>query len=165
MNNPCKAKIMSAEAIASLVGRRTIHGAGGLVLTTGCFDLLHFGHMSLINEIAHRWPQYILVVGINTDDSVRRLKGLSRPIIPQDIRAEMVASLDSPYFVCLFDESTPEELCRKLKPKIFVKGGDYMVEDLPETAVVRRNGGQVHILPLVPGWSTTELLQRIRSTR
>jgi rfaE bifunctional protein nucleotidyltransferase chain/domain len=157
LKSPFDYKIATAAHLAE-----RITSFRGVSLTTGCFDILHYGHMSLINDIEYRWPRNIVVVGINSDESVRRLKGLSRPIIPQSVRAEMVASLDAVSYVCIFDESTPEELIEKIKPKIFVKGGDYTIDDLPEAAAVRRNGGEVYILPLVPGWSTTDLVRRIK---
>lgn len=158
MNTPVKHKIVTADYLALKVAP-----FAALSLTSGCFDLLHYGHISLINEMFDRWPLERLVVGINSDESVRRIKGASRPIVPERVRAEMVASLDTVSYVCIFGESTPEELIRRIRPKIFVKGGDYTIDDLIEAPAVMANGGEVHILPLVPGWSTSGIIQKLKA--
>ncbi len=132
-----------------------------IVFTNGCFDILHVGHVRYLQEA--RALGDLLVVGVNTDASVRRLKGPTRPINPEEERAELLAALACVDYVSLFDEQTPEVLIGLIQPHIHVKGGDYKIEDLPEAKVVQGYGGQVVIMPLVADRSTTRLLQRLQS--
>src|SRR5918997_5391798 len=140
-----------------------IRKAGGrVVFTNGCFDLLHPGHISYLR--AARSLGDALVVGLNSDASVRRLKkGPYRPIMPEQDRAIMLVALKSVDAVVLFSEDTPVRLMRELKPATYVKGGDYRVEDLLEAEVAAEIGAEVKILPFEPGYSTTALIERIRS--
>jgi rfaE bifunctional protein nucleotidyltransferase chain/domain len=128
-----------------------------VVFTNGCFDLLHVGHARYLQQA--RALGDALVVGVNTDASVRRLKGEGRPIVPEEERAELIAALACVDYVTLFGEPTPEALLAHLRPDLHVKGGDYREEDLPESPLVRGWGGQVVILPLTPGRSTTQLIE------
>lgn len=130
-----------------------------LVFTNGCFDLLHAGHVHAL-EAARRLGD-ILVVGINADASVRRLKGNTRPIIPETERAELVAALKPVDYVVVFSENTPIETIRLLRPDVHVKSGDYRVEEMPETPCVRAAGGRVEIIPMVAGLSSTRIVERI----
>lgn len=131
-----------------------------LVFTNGVFDILHVGHVRYL--AAARMLGDLLIVGVNSDDSVRRLgKGPNRPINGAEDRCEVLRALRSVDAVIPFEEDTPERLIRALKPEVHVKGGDYRIEDLPEAAVVAEYGGEVRILPLVPGRSTTEALKRL----
>ncbi|MGD9683054.1 MAG: D-glycero-beta-D-manno-heptose 1-phosphate adenylyltransferase [Candidatus Obscuribacterales bacterium] len=131
-----------------------------IVTTNGCFDIIHVGHTRILKQA--RSLGDVLVVGINSDDSVRRLnKGPTRPINSQDDRAEVLASLACVDFVTIFDEETPVEFLKEIKPDIHVKGSDYRPEDLAETPVVESFGGRVHILALVPGKSTSSVVDRI----
>jgi rfaE bifunctional protein nucleotidyltransferase chain/domain len=130
-----------------------------VVFTNGCFDLLHVGHLRYLEQARHLGD--CLVVGINSDESVRRIKSDKRPFIPQAERAETLGALQCVDFVTIFDEDTPEELIRVLQPHIHVKGGDYRVQDLPEAETVRAYGGQVITVPLTPGHSTSWLAQSI----
>ena len=132
-----------------------------VVFTNGCFDLLHPGHISYLR--AARSLGDALVVGLNSDASIRRLKGSSRPIVPERDRATVLAALQSVDAVVLFGEDTPVRLMRELKPATYVKGGDYPVEDLPEAEVATEIGAEVKILPFEPGYSTTALITKIRS--
>jgi rfaE bifunctional protein nucleotidyltransferase chain/domain len=134
---------------------------GRLVFTNGCFDLLHPGHVSYLE--AARSLGDALVVGLNSDASVRRLKGSERPINPEGDRAAMLAALRAVDAVVIFDEDTPVRLLREVSPAVYVKGGDYRVEDLPEADVAREIGAEVELLPFEPGYSTTALIERIRS--
>ena len=139
--------------------------AGGKVMvwTNGCFDLLHAGHARSLR--AARALGDVLVVGVNSDDSVRRLKGPGRPVLPASERAELVGALRCVDFVVVFDEDTPEECIRLLRPAVHCKGADYAPphgKPVPEAALVESNGGRVCFLPLVEGLSTTELIRRIR---
>jgi rfaE bifunctional protein nucleotidyltransferase chain/domain len=140
-----------------------MRGSGGrVVFTNGCFDLLHPGHVSYLR--AARSLGGALVVGLNSDASVRRLKkGPDRPIMPERDRAIMLVALESVDAVVLFCEDTPVRLMRELKPATYVKGGDYRVEDLREAEVAAEIGAEVKILPFEPGYSTTALIERIRS--
>ncbi len=140
-----------------------MRGSGArVVFTNGCFDLLHPGHVSYLR--AARSLGDALVVGLNSDASVRRLKkGPYRPIMPERDRAIMLVALKSVDAVVLFGEDTPVCLMRELKPAAYVKGGDYRVEDLPEAEVAAEIGAEVKIMPFEPGYSATALIERIRS--
>jgi len=133
--------------------RRT---GGRLVATGGCFDLLHRGHISLLNQA--RALGDALVVCLNSDASVRRAKGAGRPMVPQDDRARVLNALAAVDGVAIFDEKTPAALLARLQPDIWVKGQDYADRILPEAEVVERLGGEVVLLPVVPGYSTTRLV-------
>jgi len=130
-----------------------------IVFTNGCFDIVHRGHTALLSQA--RALGDMLVVGLNSDDSVRRLKGHGRPVNPLEDRAQVLASLSSVDYVVPFPEDTPEDLLRTLRPDIFVKGGDYTHESLPEAALVESFGGVVRILDYVEDHSTTAIIGRI----
>jgi D-beta-D-heptose 7-phosphate kinase/D-beta-D-heptose 1-phosphate adenosyltransferase len=131
-----------------------------LVFTTGCFDLLHRGHLEYLHRA--RALGDALVVALNSDASVRRLKGPGRPIVPEDDRAFLLASLTFVDGVTLFPEPTPRELISALLPDVLVKGGDYRADQVVGRHEVETAGGRVVVLPYLEGRSTTELLQRIR---
>jgi rfaE bifunctional protein nucleotidyltransferase chain/domain len=130
-----------------------------VVFTNGCFDILHHGHLDLLARAASLGN--VLIVGLNTDSSVQRLKGPSRPITHEQDRLFQVASLLCTDAVCLFDEDTPEELIKLIKPDVLVKGGDYTIDKIVGADFVQQNGGEVHIIPFVEGYSTTGLIERI----
>ncbi len=132
---------------------------GKVVFTNGCFDIIHLGHSSYLAQAKALGDR--LVVGINSDSSVRALKGPHRPIQTEIERAGIIASLKSVDLVIIFDELTPVSTITCLKPDIHVKGGDYVIADLPETAIVQVYGGQVQILPFIDGCSTTGIIDRI----
>ena len=133
---------------------------GNVVVTTnGCFDVLHLGHLRYLQ--ASQQLGDILVVAVNSDASVRELKGDNRPLIPEEERAEMLAGLECVDYVVSFPELTPIELLSELKPSIHVKGGDYKLEQLVERDVVEENGGKVIVGLNVPGKSTTNLIEVI----
>lgn len=151
---------MTHGAVPSRV--KSLRESGGrVVFTNGCFDLLHPGHVAYLE--AARSLGDALVVGLNSDASVARLKGYSRPIVPEEDRAAVLAALRSVDAVLVFDEDTPVRLLRVLCPAVYVKGGDYRVEDLPEAKVAAKIGAEVRILPFEPGYSTTALIENIRS--
>jgi len=154
-------KVISREEAARWV--REIQGRGlRVVFTNGCFDLLHPGHVSYLEEA--RSLGDALIVAVNTDASVRRLgKGLGRPVNPEADRARVLAALTAVDRVVLFDEDTPYEILTELQPDILVKGGDYHLEDIVGREVVLGRGGQVQVLPFRTGYSTTALLERLRS--
>lgn len=130
-----------------------------VVFTNGCFDILHFGHVRYLQEA--KKLGHILIVGVNSDASTKELKGDRRPIFPQDARAEMLAALECVDFVIIFNEPTPERIIDELKPDVHVKGADYKLQDMPEAELVQSYGGEIVLLPLVEGYSTTDILDRI----
>ncbi|MEX0427761.1 D-glycero-beta-D-manno-heptose 1-phosphate adenylyltransferase [Nocardioides sp. DS6] len=134
-----------------------VRAAGGTVVATGgCFDLLHAGHVATLE--AARSLGDCLVVCLNSDASVRRLKGASRPLVPQADRARVLAALECVDEVVIFDEDTPEQALRRVRPDVWAKGGDYAGADLPEAALLRDWGGQAVVLPYLEGRSTTSLV-------
>jgi glycerol-3-phosphate cytidylyltransferase len=131
-----------------------------LVFTNGVFDVLHAGHVRYLQQAAELGD--LLLVGVNSDESVRKLgKGPNRPVNPLEDRMAVLEALRFVQGAVAFSEDTPIELIRILKPEVHVKGGDYEAETLPETPVVRAYGGEVLILPLLPGRSTTAILGRL----
>jgi D-beta-D-heptose 7-phosphate kinase/D-beta-D-heptose 1-phosphate adenosyltransferase len=151
-------KILSLEEL-----RRDLapdkRGRARVVFTNGCFDLLHVGHVRYLRE-ARRMGD-ILVVGVNTDASVRRLKGPARPVQPEGDRAEILAGLACVDVVVLFDEDTPLTVIEGLRPDVLVKGGDWPVEAIVGREVVEASGGRVVTIPYVQGMSTSALIERI----
>ncbi|MBW3599045.1 MAG: adenylyltransferase/cytidyltransferase family protein [Planctomycetes bacterium] len=135
-----------------------------VVWTNGCFDLVHVGHVR--NLQAAREMGDVLVVGINSDDSVRRLKGPTRPLIPARERAEILAALEVVGFVVVFDEVTPEAVIARLEPDVCCKGADYAPpagKACPEASIVRSYGGRMEYLALTGGHSTTDMIHRIKA--
>ena len=130
------------------------------VFTNGCFDILHEGHIDTISTASSNGD--ILMVAINSDESVKRLKGNNRPINNQDSRALLIASLIFVDFVIIFDEDTPYNLIATLLPNVLVKGGDYNIENIIGAKEVINNGGQVIIQPTKIGFSTTNIIQLIK---
>lgn len=153
-------KLREAGVLAEEVARRQ---AGGerIVFTNGVFDLLHVGHARYLAEA--RALGDALIVAVNTDASVRGLKGPLRPIVPEAERMEMLAALAAVDYVTPFATATPVPMLEQIRPAVYVKGGDYRVEDLPEAPVVRGYGGRVQILSLVAGRSSTDIIARIRA--
>jgi len=131
-----------------------------IVTTNGCFDLLHVGHVRYLQ--AARQLGDVLIVGLNSDASVRKLKGPERPVNSEDDRAEILSSLECVDYVSIFDEDTADEFLKLIKPDIYVKGGDYKPRELPEAPTVEALGGQVRILQHVPGKSTTSILDKAK---
>ena len=134
---------------------------GNIVFTNGCFDILHLGHVDYLEKARALGNK--LIVGMNTDASVQRLKGKERPIVAETSRAAVMASLQFVDAVILFDEDTPYELIDYLKPDILVKGDDYKIENIVGADVVIKNGGTVKTIPLVAGYSTTKIVNKIKS--
>ena len=130
-----------------------------VVFTNGCFDVLHIGHLRILEKA--RSLGDVLVVGINSDNSVARIKGPQRPIIPELERKEMLEGLRAVDFVTIFEEETPYELIKKIRPSVLVKGGDWPVDKIVGHDIVTEWGGVAQSLPYVPGHSTTGILQRI----
>jgi rfaE bifunctional protein nucleotidyltransferase chain/domain len=130
-----------------------------VVFTNGVFDLLHAGHVRSLAGAASLGD--VLVVGVNDDASVRRLKGDKRPIVPLEQRAEVLAALASVAYVAPFPEDTPLELIKVVKPDVLAKGQDYADKEVVGSDVVKANGGRVELIPLLPGVSTSDLVQEI----
>ena len=131
-----------------------------IVFTNGCFDLLHAGHLSLLSQAAKFGD--VLVLAINSDASVRRLKGAERPLVPQEDRAAVLAALEFVDAVTIFDEDTPLEVLQSVRPQVLVKGGDYKLETVVGRDFMEATGGRVTLVPLTPEKSTTALVERIR---
>lgn len=129
-----------------------------IVFTNGCFDVLHIGHIRLLLEAAAAGD--ILVVGLNSDASVKRLKGESRPVHSQELRAEMLAALVPVDCIILFEDDTPENLIKLVKPHVLVKGGDYTEDQIVGAEYVKSYGGEVRIFPTVEGHSSTQIISK-----
>lgn len=132
-----------------------------MVLTNGCFDVLHFGHVHYLLQAKELGD--ILVVGLNSDDSVRRLKGPSRPINGEKERAFVLAALACVDYVVVFEEDTPKELIETVRPDVLVKGGDYALDQIVGADFVTRNGGTVTTLPFVEGFSSTRIIEQLNT--
>ena len=133
-----------------------------IVLTNGCFDILHPGHLGYLREA--RGLGDVLVVGVNTDDSAMRLKGPGRPLVAAEDRAEMLAALDPVDLVVLFGELRADDLMRRVQPDVYVKGGEYSPDRLPEAETAGELGVEVRMIDYRRGYSTTALLERMRET-
>jgi D-beta-D-heptose 7-phosphate kinase/D-beta-D-heptose 1-phosphate adenosyltransferase len=153
-------KIYSREALEHKCNIWRLSGKK-IVFTNGCFDILHHGHLDLLAQAAGFGN--ILILALNTDASVQRLKGLDRPVTNQQDRTFQAASLLCVDAVTLFDEDTPEALIHTLRPDVLVKGGDYTIDKIVGAPFVQSYGGTVEIIPFVQGYSTTSLIQRIKS--
>ncbi len=140
---------------------RSVKGSS-VVFTNGCFDLLHPGHIDLLERC--RALGDLLVVAINSDAGVRQLKGPSRPLVPQSERAELLAGLACVDYVTFFDEPTPRELIARLLPNVLVKGGDWPLDQIVGRDEVEAAGGRVYSLPLLPGYSTTSIVEKIKAS-
>ena len=151
-------KIYPRDQLPEIVHRAKAQGQV-IVTTNGCFDVLHVGHLRYLQ--AARELGDLLVVGLNSNSSVRALKGESRPLVPEGERAEMLAGLTCVDYVTIFSEPDPIALLSALKPNIHVKGGDYTIEQVIEREVVEADGGKVVVGLNVPGKSTTDLIQTI----
>lgn len=154
-------KVLDERELLEELGHRRARGERA-VFTNGCFDLLHVGHVRYLRQA--RDAADLLIVGLNTDASVRDLKGTERPLVPEDERAEVLAALESVDYVVLFGDRTAERLVALLRPEVYVKGADYTLDpaSLPEASVVQKYGGEVRLMPVHPGRSSTTLLRRLK---
>jgi rfaE bifunctional protein nucleotidyltransferase chain/domain len=155
--DPASKVMTRADAVAWRTG-----APGRVVFTNGVFDLLHPGHIDVL--LGARRTGDLLVVGVNSDDSVRRLKGPERPVRTETERAYVLAALAMVDVVVVFSEDTPLDLILAMRPDVLVKGGDYAESTIVGAREVRAWGGQVAIIPLTPGHSTTAIIQRLRDT-
>ncbi len=152
-------KILSRDALKRRLAEARARG-DRVVFTNGCFDMMHTGHLHLLQRARARGD--LLVVGLNDDASVRRLKGTGRPLIGEDERAEMLVSLRFVDYVSIFAEQTPLRLIRALRPDVLVKGGDYRLDEVVGRDLVEGAGGRVELIPLLPGFSTSSRVEAIR---
>lgn len=132
-----------------------------LVFTNGCFDILHIGHVRYLKE-SSKYADY-LMIGINSDSSVKKLKGENRPVNKENDRAELLSELGFVDFVTIFDNDTPINLIKMLEPDVYTKGADYTIETLPEAQTVLNYGGKIEFIDLVKGKSTTSIIKNIQS--
>jgi rfaE bifunctional protein nucleotidyltransferase chain/domain len=151
-------EVVSLEEARALRERAASQGKR-VVFTNGCFDLLHVGHIRYLQEAKEQGD--MLFVGLNDDESTRRVKGPGRPYVDQGDRAELLAALRCVDYVVLFSEETAERLVEVLKPEVYVKGGNYRREELPEASIVAGYGGEVYLTSLVADRSTTDLVSTI----
>ena len=152
---------VTRDNLSAFVAALRAHGQR-IVFTNGCFDILHVGHVRYLG--AARALGDCLVVGLNSDASVRRLKGLERPVNEEADRAEVLDALRAVDYVTIFDEPTAAELIEIIRPDVYVKGGDYTIATLPEAEIVRGYGGRVEFIDLVPERSTTRVIEKLRGT-
>ena len=156
------AKIMELDALKKEI--RTRKEAGELIVfTNGCFDILHVGHIRYLKKAASLGDK--LVLAVNSDSSVKKLKGKKRPFVPEAERLEMLAALEMVDYLILFSEADAKKLLDEIKPQIYVKGGDYRIEDLPEAETVYSYGGKIVLITEVKGKSTTNLIKKIRQSK
>ena len=153
-----KNKIIDENQLAAIAERARREGKR-IVATGGCFDILHPGHILYLAQAKAQGD--MLCVFLNTDESVKRLKGNNRPIVDQNGRAIVLSGLESVDYICLFGDATPCRLVEKIKPDVFVKGGDYRGQAIPEMDAVKTYGGKVEYLSLNEGFSTTNIIEEI----
>ncbi|BBB91595.1 MAG TPA: D-glycero-beta-D-manno-heptose 1-phosphate adenylyltransferase [Methylomusa anaerophila] len=155
-------KIQTRESISQLA-QDIKAGGKKVVFTNGCFDILHAGHVRYL--AGARALGDVLIVGLNSDRSVAALKGPGRPINPEADRAEVLSALAAVDYVVVFADSTAEGLVAQIQPDIYVKGGDYTIDKLPEAQIVARYGGKTVLIPEVPGKSSTNILRKYSEVR
>lgn len=158
--NATEEKIIEIEQLLPKLALARANGQR-IVFTNGCFDLMHLGHVTYLEAARNQGD--LLVIGLNTDASVSRLKGPQRPIISEQARARVMAALEVVSYVVLFDEDTPLNLIRSVKPDILVKGADYQVSEIVGADFVMASGGKVERIPFVEGYSTSSLIERIQN--
>jgi len=151
-------KICSRDELKAVIGRLKKKGKK-IIFTNGCFDILHAGHTRYLSEA--RKLGDVLVLALNSDSSVRAIKGKTRPIVPEAERAEVLAALSSVDYVTVFDELTPLALIEFLRPDVIVKGGDWSEKDIVGADAVRSWGGRVAVMPEVEGASTTNIIEKV----
>ena len=157
-----KEKIKKLEELERMVEEARKKGKK-IVTTNGCFDILHMGHIRYLQDAAKLGD--LLIVGINSDASVRKLKGAKRPVVPERERAEVVASLGCVDYVFVFNEDTPIAFAGRLKPHVHAKGGDYFDKKMVEKEIIEKHGGKIIILKEEQGYSTSNTIKRINERR
>lgn len=157
-----KSKIVSLSQLKDLVSAWRSKGQK-IVFTNGCFDILHHGHLEILEKSSIYGDK--LIVGINSDASVKRLKGSSRPINKEDFRSKIMASIMWVDAVCVFEEDTPENIINNIIPDVLVKGGDYNIDQIVGANTVLENNGKVMIIPIVEGFSTTGIIETMKNKK
>jgi len=152
-------KVKKRQALKTIAARAKNEGKK-IVFANGCFDLLHVGHVQLLREAKNLGD--ILIVALNSDRSVRQIKGPDRPILPEKERAELIAALEMVDYVTLFDEPDPLNVIRELRPDVLAKGGDWAEDKIVGREFVESYGGRVAVIPFLKGHSTTEIIERMR---
>jgi rfaE bifunctional protein nucleotidyltransferase chain/domain len=132
-----------------------------VVFTNGCFDLLHRGHVHMLREAKAQGD--LLIVAMNSDSSVKAIKGPSRPIMPEIDRVELIAAMEMVDYVVVYDEPDPYDLIAAIKPNVLAKGGDWSPDKIIGADIVERHGGRVAVIPYLEGFSTTEIIERIKA--
>ena len=157
--NKIKSKIIDPKSLGKILHKDRAAGKK-VIFTNGCFDILHRGHIEYLSDASDLGQ--VFVIGLNSDDSVRKLKGESRPAVDEESRALTLAAFEFVDFVVIFSEDTPVALISDLQPDVWVKGGDYKnIEELPEYEMMMKIGGEVVILPFLEGFSTTDIYNKI----
>ena len=156
------AKIMELEELKNEINDQKEAGEL-IVFTNGCFDILHVGHIRYLKKAASLGDK--LVLAVNSDSSVKNLKGGSRPFVPETERLEMLAALEMIDYLILFSEIDARALLEEIKPQLYVKGGDYRIKDLPEAETVYNYGGKIILISEVKGKSTTNIIKKIRQSK
>jgi rfaE bifunctional protein nucleotidyltransferase chain/domain len=152
-------KIKTVDEIAAIATEAKKNGRR-VVFTNGCFDLLHRGHVHILRQAKAAGD--LLIVGMNSDRSVKSIKGPARPILPEIDRVELIAAMEMVDYVVLFDEPDPYQLIATIKPNVLAKGGDWSSDKIVGADIVERDGGRVAVIPYLKGFSTTEIIERIR---
>jgi len=153
------AKVKSLAELKEIVGKAKRDGKA-IVFTNGCFDLLHRGHVHLLRQAKAMGD--ILIVAINSDKSVKEIKGPNRPVLPETDRAALLAALEMVDYVLAFDEPDPHRIIAALRPNVLAKGGDWGADQIVGSDIVEQDGGRVAVIPYLEGFSTTQIIERIR---
>lgn len=154
-------KLKSLEEIKAIVVEARNNGKK-VAFTNGCFDLLHRGHVHVLR--AARACADLLIVGINSDQSVKQIKGPARPVLPESDRCELLAAMEMVDYVILFNEPDPYSLISAIRPDVLVKGGDWNTDKIIGADLVKEAGGEVMVVPYIKGFSTTEIIERIKNS-
>lgn len=155
-----KNKILDSKDLIAVLENLKMKGKK-IVFTNGCFDLLHKGHIDYLSKARELGD--VLILGLNTDNSIKRIKGETRPIQDEDSRAFILASLVCVDYVVMFEEDTPYNLINAIKPDVLVKGADYKKEDIVGGDIVEKNGGEVTTIEFLDGYSTTNIIKKIKA--
>ena len=153
-------KLKSLDELAVITAQAQKNGKK-VVFTNGCFDLLHRGHVHLLRQA--KAVGDLLIVAVNSDRSVKEIKGLQRPVTSQTDRVELIGALEMVDYIVIFDEPDPYRLIATIKPNVLAKGGDWSAEKIVGADIVEQAGGRVTVIPYLPGYSTSEIIERIKN--
>lgn len=152
-------KVKTVDELASIAAQARANGRT-VVFTNGCFDLLHRGHIHTLRQAKAQGD--LLIVALNSDVSVRAIKGTSRPIMTESDRIELIAALEMVDYVVVYDDPDPYKLIAAIRPNVLAKGGDWSADKIIGSDIVEKNGGRVEVIPYLAGFSTTKIIERIR---